>query len=133
MSARGGSVGDALLPPPDGRAIAFPGSTAVGEPIASLTARQMKKLHLELGGKDPFVIADDAPLDEAVEALTYAALINAGQVCTSTERVYVPGTMISEFVEVIADRVSQLRIGPGIDPTTEVGPTASEAGRTTRP
>ena len=129
ITARGGSVGDALITHPDVRAIAFTGSTAVGEHIASLTARQMKKLHLELGGKDPFVIADDAPLDEAVEALTYAALINAGQVCTSTERVYVPGTRISEFVEAIADGVSQLRIGPGIEPTTDVGPMASEADR----
>src|SRR4030065_1136552 len=115
MSARGGSVGGARITHPDVRAIAFAGPTAVGEHIASLTARQMKKLHLELGGKDPFVIADDAPLDEAVEALTYAALINAGQVCTSTERVYVPGTRISEFVEAIADPVNQVPLCPGTE------------------
>jgi acyl-CoA reductase-like NAD-dependent aldehyde dehydrogenase len=129
VTARGGVAGDSLITHPDVRAIAFTGSTEVGQHIASLTARQMKKLHLELGGKDPFVIADDAPLDEAVEALTYAALINAGQVCTSTERVYVPGTMLSEFVEAVADRVSNLRIGPGIEPTTDIGPMASEGDR----
>lgn len=130
VTARGSKAGDALITHPDVRAIAFTGSTEVGQHIAGLTARQMKKLHLELGGKDPFVIADDAPLDEAVEAVTYAALINAGQVCTSTERVYVPGTMLSAFVEAVADRVSRLRIGPGIEPTTDVGPMASESDRT---
>jgi betaine-aldehyde dehydrogenase len=129
VTARGAKSGDALISHPDVRAIAFTGSTEVGQHIASVTAKQMKKLHLELGGKDPFVIADDAPLDQAVEAVSYAALINAGQVCTSTERVYVPGTMFSEFVEEIADRVSRLRIGPGIEPTTDIGPMASEADR----
>lgn len=93
VTGRGGEVGDALVTHPDVPVIAFTGSTAVGQHIARITAGQMKKLHLELGGKDPFVIADDAPLEAAVEAVAYAALINTGQVCTSTERVYVPRSM----------------------------------------
>ncbi len=122
VTGRGSEVGDALVSHPDVPVVAFTGSTAVGQHIARLTAGQMKKLHLELGGKDPFVIADDAPLEAAVEALSYAALINAGQVCTSTERVYVPRAMMPHFAEALADRVSRLRLGPGIEPTTDVGP-----------
>ncbi len=122
VTGTGASIGDALVTHPDVSVIAFTGSTAVGQHIAEITARKMKKLHLELGGKDPFVIADDAPLEVAVETVAYAALINAGQVCTSTERVYVPGPMLSQFSEAMADRVSRLRLGPGIEPTTDVGP-----------
>ena len=127
----GNEVGDTLVAHPDVSVIAFTGSTAIGQHIARLAAPQMKHLHLELGGKDPFVIADDAPLDLAVEAVAYASLINAGQVCTSTERVYVPRAMLSEFAEALAARVGRLRLGPGIEPTTDVGPMIAETGRAT--
>jgi len=129
VTGRGGEVGDALVTHPDVPVIAFTGSTAVGQHIARLTAGRMKKLHLELGGKDPFVIADDAPLEIAVEALAYAALINTGQVCTSTERVYVPRSMLPRFAEALAERVGRLRLGPGIEPTTDVGPMIGDAYR----
>jgi len=129
VTGRGEEVGDALVAHPDVPVIAFTGSTAVGQHIARLTAGQMKKLHLELGGKDPFVIADDAPIEVAVEALAYAALINAGQVCTSTERVYVPRSMLPQFARTLAERVSHLRLGPGIEPTTDVGPMIGESYR----
>ncbi|HET89588.1 MAG TPA: aldehyde dehydrogenase [Chloroflexi bacterium] len=129
VTGRGGAVGDALVVHPDVSVIAFTGSTGVGQRIARATAGRMKKLHLELGGKDPFVVADDAPLDAAVEAIAYAALINAGQVCTSTERVYVPRAMLGQFAETLAQRVSRLRLGPGIEPTTDVGPMAGESYR----
>ncbi|MGD1993838.1 MAG: aldehyde dehydrogenase family protein [Anaerolineae bacterium] len=122
VTGHGSSVGETLVTHPDVPVIAFTGSTAVGQRIARLTAGQMKKLHLELGGKDPFVIADDAPLEAAVEALAYAALINAGQVCTATERVYVPRSMIGQLSEALADRISRLRLGPGTEPTTDIGP-----------
>jgi acyl-CoA reductase-like NAD-dependent aldehyde dehydrogenase len=122
VTGRGSVVGDTLVAHPDVPVVAFTGSTAVGQHIARITAGQMKKLHLELGGKDPFVVADDAPLEAAVEALAYAALINAGQVCTSTERVYVPRPMLAQFAEAMAERVGRLRLGPGIEPTTDVGP-----------
>ena len=130
VTGRGSEVGDALVTHPDVPVIAFTGSTAVGLHISRSTAGQMKKLHLELGGKDPFVIADDAPLDEALEAaVAYAALINAGQVCTSTERVYVPRAMYARFSEALAERVGRLRLGPGLEPTTDMGPMIGDSGR----
>jgi betaine-aldehyde dehydrogenase len=102
--------------------IAFTGSLEVGQRIAGLAAPQMKKLHLELGGKDPMVIAPDVEMDMAVSGLAYAALLNAGQVCTSTERVYVHESIIGQFSEEIADFVSKLRLGDGLDAGTDIGP-----------
>ncbi len=125
----GGLVGEALVKHPDVPVIAFTGSTAVGKRIARLAADQMKRMHLELGGKDAFVIAPDADIETAVEAVAYAALINAGQVCTSTERVYVPEAMLATFTEAMVAFVKELKIGPGIDPKTDLGPMADSLYR----
>lgn len=102
--------------------IAFTGSLAIGQRIATLAAPMMKKLHLELGGKDAFVVCDDADPEITARALAYAALTNAGQVCTSTERVYLPKTRAKEFTEALLEHVRKLKLGPGIEPTTDVGP-----------
>lgn len=129
LTGRGGQVGDVLVEHPDVPVIAFTGSTAVGQHIATLAAKRIKRLHLELGGKDPFVIAPDADVETAAEAVAYAALINAGQVCTSTERVYVPREMGDVFAGALADFVGSLRLGPGIERTTDMGPMAAATYR----
>ena len=90
MTGFGAETGEPLVKHPDVPVIAFTGSLATGQRIASHAAPMMKKLHLELGGKDATVIAEDADPEIAAKAVAYAALINAGQVCTSTERVYIP-------------------------------------------
>jgi acyl-CoA reductase-like NAD-dependent aldehyde dehydrogenase len=117
-----GEAGKALVAHPDVRVIAFTGSVATGQHIAGVAAPMMKQLHLELGGKDAFVVAPDADPTTAADALAYAALINAGQVCTSTERVYVPTRMRSELVDALEARLSGLRLGHGLDDDTDVGP-----------
>jgi betaine-aldehyde dehydrogenase len=122
VTGYGPEVGEPLVTHPDIRMIAFTGSLAVGKRIAGLAAPMMKKLHLELGGKDPMVIAPDVDLEVAVSGLTYAALINAGQVCTSTERVYIHESIFPEFTEQLADFVSQLRLGNGLEAGTDIGP-----------
>lgn len=129
LTGRGDRVGDVLVEHPDVPVIAFTGSTAIGQRIASLAAKCIKRLHLELGGKDPFVIAPDADIETAVEAVAYAALINAGQVCTSTERVYVPQEMGETFAGAMTDFVAGLRLGPGIERSTDMGPLAAPAYR----
>ncbi len=118
----GTEVGEPLVTHPDVRVIAFTGSVATGQRIAALATPYMKKLHLELGGKDAFVIADDADPELAARALAYAALTNAGQVCTSTERVYLPAGRKTEFTQALVAFVEELRMGPGIEPTTDIGP-----------
>ena len=111
------------------RVIAFTGSVSTGQTIASAAAPMMKHLHLELGGKDAFVIAPDADVETAVDALAYAALLNAGQVCTSSERIYVPQQRHDDIVEALAAKVSTLRLGPGNDSSTDIGPLINEATR----
>ncbi|HSF83752.1 MAG TPA: aldehyde dehydrogenase family protein [Anaerolineales bacterium] len=118
----GPEVGEPLVTHPDVNMVAFTGSLVTGQRIASLAAPQMKKLHLELGGKDPMVIAPDVDLATAVSGLAYAALLNSGQVCTSTERVYVHESIYPQFTEELAEFVSRLRLGNGLDEGTDIGP-----------
>ena len=105
------------------------GSLETGRRIARLAAEQMKKLHLELGGKDSFIVAEDADLDVAVPGVAWAALLNAGQVCTSTERVYVHEGIAPAFIERIADYARGLRLGSGLDPRTDIGPMVGDRYR----
>jgi len=117
-----GTTGAALVAHPDVPMIAFTGSLSTGQKIATVGAPMMKKLHLELGGKDAFVIADDADPELAAKAVAYAGLINAGQVCTSTERVYIPNNIARPFTDALVAHVNELQLGDGLDPQTDVGP-----------
>jgi acyl-CoA reductase-like NAD-dependent aldehyde dehydrogenase len=89
----------------------------------------MKKLHLELGGKDPMVIAEDADPSQAAQALAYSALLNCGQVCTSTERVYVASSRAAELTDALVEHVRSLRLGAGLAKETDVGPMIGEKYR----
>ena len=122
VTGYGPQTGEPLVTHPDVRMVAFTGSLATGQRIAGLAAPQMKKLHLELGGKDPMVIAPDVDLKMAVSGLSYAALLNSGQVCTSTERVYIHESLFPQFTEELADFVTKLRQGNGLDEGTDIGP-----------
>ncbi|MBY0358368.1 MAG: aldehyde dehydrogenase family protein [Candidatus Obscuribacterales bacterium] len=122
VNGYGKEVAETLVTHKDVPVIAFTGSLATGQRIASLAGPMMKKLHLELGGKDAFVIAEDADPEIAARALAYAALTNAGQVCTSTERVYLPKSKAAQFTEALVEHVKSLRLGPGIESSTDIGP-----------
>ncbi len=124
ITGAGNIVGDELVTSPGTHLVAFTGSTAVGQRIAALAAPLVKKVHLELGGKDPFVVCEDADLEVAVPGVAWAALLNTGQVCTSTERVYVQQSIFEEFTSRMVEHVKSLRIGPGLEPTTDIGPMA---------
>ncbi|NIN66708.1 MAG: aldehyde dehydrogenase family protein, partial [Anaerolineae bacterium] len=124
ITGAGNIVGDELVTSPGTHLVAFTGSTAVGQRIASLAAPLVKKVHLELGGKDPFVVCEDADLEVAVPGVAWAALLNTGQVCTSTERVYVQQSIFEDFTSRITDYVQSLKVGPGMEPTTDIGPMA---------
>jgi len=129
VTGYGLETGEPLVRHPDVPVIAFTGSLVTGQKIASIGAPMMKKLHLELGGKDATVIAEDADPQIAAGAVAYAALINAGQVCTSTERVYLPKKYAAKFTEAIVEHVKSLRLGPGLDSTTDMGPMIGETYR----
>jgi acyl-CoA reductase-like NAD-dependent aldehyde dehydrogenase len=129
VTGTGADAGEALVRHPDVRVVAMTGSVATGQRIASVAAPMMKHLHLELGGKDAFVVAPDADLDTAVEALAYSALLNAGQVCTSSERVFVPADVRDGFAEALTAKVASLRLGHGLDEGTDLGPLAADRFR----
>lgn len=125
----GKEVAEPLVLHKDVPIIAFTGSLQTGQRIASLAAPMMKKTHLELGGKDAFVIADDADPELAARALAYAGLTNCGQVCTSTERIYLPRKRAGEFTEALVSHVKSLKIGPGVESSTDIGPMIGDSYR----
>jgi acyl-CoA reductase-like NAD-dependent aldehyde dehydrogenase len=129
VTGTGSEAGEALVAHPDVRVIAMTGSVATGQRIASVAAPMMKHLHLELGGKDAFVVAPDADLEDAVDALAYSALLNAGQVCTSSERIFVPGWMRDDLAEALTAKVGELRLGHGLEAGTDLGPMADDRFR----
>ncbi len=122
ITGYGKEAGEPLVLDPRVRVIAFTGSLETGRHIARIAADQIKKLHLELGGKDAFIVAEDADLDIAVPGVAWAALLNTGQVCTSTERVYVHEGIAPRFIERIVEYTRGLRLGSGLNPETDVGP-----------
>jgi acyl-CoA reductase-like NAD-dependent aldehyde dehydrogenase len=122
-------VGEALVKHPDVPVIAFTGSLATGQRISTVAGPMIKRIHLELGGKDAFVIGPDVEIEPTAKALAYAALVNAGQVCTSTERVYVAENVAGQLIEAVVDEVSKLRLGPGIERTTDMGPMIGDTFR----
>jgi acyl-CoA reductase-like NAD-dependent aldehyde dehydrogenase len=129
VTGTGLETGEPLVSHPDVSVVAFTGSLATGQRIAALAAPAMKKLHLELGGKDPMVIADDADPEQAAHALAYSALLNCGQVCTSTERVYIPAARAGDFTDALVEHVRSLRLGSGLSKDTDLGPMVGERYR----
>jgi betaine-aldehyde dehydrogenase len=105
--------------------IAFTGSTAAGRKIAAAAGAQLKKVNLELGSIDPFIVFKDADLDVAVPGVAWARLLNAGQVCTSSKRVYVEKPIAADFIRRIHDFVAGLRVGDPMNSDTDLGPLIS--------
>jgi len=117
-----GSTGGALVKHPDVDKIAFTGSTEVGRAIREATATSHKRLSLELGGKSPFIIFDDADLDSAVEGLVDGIWFNQGQVCCAGSRLLMQERVAEKLIGKIRDRMSSLRIGPPLDKAIDIGP-----------
>jgi aldehyde dehydrogenase (NAD+) len=116
-----GSTGEALVKHPDIDKIAFTGSTEVGRAIRSATAASHKKLSLELGGKSPFIIFEDADLDSAVEGLVDGIWFNQGQVCCAGSRLLMQESIAEPLLAKIRDRMSTLRIGAPLDKAIDIG------------
>jgi aldehyde dehydrogenase (NAD+) len=116
-----GATGKALVKHPDVDKIAFTGSTEVGRAIRRATAQSHKKLSLELGGKSPFVIFEDADLDSAVEGLVDGIWFNQGQVCCAGSRLLMQESIAEKLIGKIQDRMNTLRIGPPLDKAIDIG------------
>lgn len=125
----GQSVGEGLVTDPDVDMVAFTGSTEVGRRLGALCAEATKPSHLELGGKDPAIVFADADPAIAAEAVAWASFLNAGQVCTSTERVYVHASIHDRFVEEVVRVTKTIRLGDPFEEATQVGPMRSNGRR----
>ena len=122
VTGTGEQTGEALVRHPDVSLVAFTGSLETGKKVSHICADQVKKAHLELGGKDAFVVCEDSDLDVAVKAVAWASFLNTGQVCTSAERVYVHKDIYKPFLERLKGFVEDLKVGDGMEDDTDVGP-----------
>jgi phenylacetaldehyde dehydrogenase len=122
----GETAGAALASHPRVDKVAFTGSTEVGKLIVKAAAHDLKHVSLELGGKSPNIILDDADLDVAIPGAASAIFFNHGQCCCAGSRLYVQQSVFDQVVEGVAAAARAVKLGPGLDPTTEMGPMVSE-------
>ena len=125
ITGRGSVAGNHLIAHPDVSMVSFTGSTPVGQKVMQTASGTVKRVHLELGGKAPFVVFDDADLDAAVNGAVAGSLINTGQDCTAATRAYVQRPLYDAFVQGVADVMSTVVLGPTADPSTDQGPLIS--------
>jgi acyl-CoA reductase-like NAD-dependent aldehyde dehydrogenase len=125
----GPDAGAALAAHPGVDKISFTGSTEVGRSIVEASAGNLKRVSLELGGKNPAIVFADAPLDGVVAGVLQGALLNTGQVCAAYSRVYVERAAADAFAEAAATAVSSMKLGPGLDAETQLGPLVTHAHR----
>jgi alpha-ketoglutaric semialdehyde dehydrogenase len=125
VTGGGDAVGTAMTVHDDVRVVSFTGSTSVGRTVSERAAPTFKKVHLEMGGKNVIMIMDDANLELAVEGCTWGGFGTTGQRCTAASRVVVHEQVYRAFVERFVERVRALRVGDGLDPTTDMGPSIS--------
>jgi aldehyde dehydrogenase (NAD+) len=122
VTGTGGEVGEAIVTNPDVSVISFTGSSATGRAIAEQAGRRLKRLSLELGGKNGVVVLADADLDLATDGILWSAFGTTGQRCTATSRVIVERGVVDALLQRLEHRARGLRLGSGLDETVDVGP-----------
>ncbi len=127
VTGAGADVGDAIIDNPDVSVISFTGSTATGKRIAERAGRRLKRVSLELGGKNAIVVLDDADIDLAVDGILWSAFGTTGQRCTAASRVVADRAIVDRLLAALEPRAAALRLGPGGDPRTDVGPLINSA------
>ncbi|MCM2563060.1 NAD-dependent succinate-semialdehyde dehydrogenase [Lutimaribacter sp. EGI FJ00015] len=121
-SSRSSEIGKEFCENPKVRKLTFTGSTEVGRILLRQAADQVMKCSMELGGNAPFIVFDDADLDAAVEGAIMCKFRNNGQTCVCANRIYVQAGVYDAFARKLADRVSQMKVGDGLDEGTDLGP-----------
>jgi betaine-aldehyde dehydrogenase len=127
VTGRGDVVGGAIAGNPGIDLVSLTGDTATGQRIMAAASTSLKRVHLELGGKAPFVVFDDADLEAAARGATAGALINGGQDCTAATRIYVERRVYEPFVDRLVALFESVRVGDPFDPMTDLGTLISEA------
>jgi acyl-CoA reductase-like NAD-dependent aldehyde dehydrogenase len=127
----GSEVGNAITGHPDVDLISFTGSTGVGKQITRDSAETLKRVSLELGGKNAQIVLADADLDLALEAVLWGAFGTTGQRCTATSRLIVENSVYDKFMAMLVERTNKLKLGDGLLPDSQVGPCVNESQRKT--
>ncbi|HVE49569.1 MAG TPA: aldehyde dehydrogenase family protein [Casimicrobiaceae bacterium] len=127
VMGRGGVVGEAIVTSPDIDAITFTGSVTTGRGIAKKAIESMKKIQLEMGGKNPQIVLDDANLDVAVNASIQSAYFSTGQRCTASSRLIVTDGIHDKFVERMVERMKSLKIDDALKAGTDIGPVVDKS------
>src|SRR5947199_219775 len=127
VTGSGSDVGDVLVRDPRVQGISFTGSTAAGKHIAEIAGRNLKRLGLELGGKNAIVVLDDADLPLAVDGALWAAFGTSGQRCTAASRLIVDKKVEKDFTDQLQERAAKMKVGDGLQPDTDMGPVINEA------
>jgi acyl-CoA reductase-like NAD-dependent aldehyde dehydrogenase len=123
----GSTVGGPLTEHPDVRAVSLTGSTAVGRIVGETAAKSFKHCSLELGGKNPMIVLDDANLDLAIEGALWGAFGTTGQRCTATSRIILQKGIYNDFTHRLVERARRLKIGNGLDEAVDMGPAVNES------
>ncbi|KAB8333166.1 aldehyde dehydrogenase family protein [Scytonema tolypothrichoides VB-61278] len=126
VTGYGETAGAPLAAHPDVDKVAFTGSTEVGRLIVQAAAGNLKKVSLELGGKSPNVVFKDADLETAIKGAANSIFFNHGQCCNAGSRLYIQQDIFDQVVEGVAAEAKKIKIGPGLDPSTEMGPLISD-------
>ncbi len=127
VTGRGDVVGAAIAAHPDIDMVSLTGDTETGKKIQQLASGNLKRVHLELGGKAPFIVYDDADLDSAARGAVAGGYVNAGQDCTAATRVYVQRPVYDDFLDRLKGYTETVRVGDPRDPTTDMGCLISDA------
>ncbi|SFF68396.1 lactaldehyde dehydrogenase / glycolaldehyde dehydrogenase [Salegentibacter agarivorans] len=122
ITGPGRTVGNALVENPITKMVTMTGSTPVGQEIAKRASKRLIPVQLELGGKAPFIVLEDADIDEAVEGALHSRFDNCGQVCTCNERLYLHEKIYDEFMEKFMNKVKAIKVGDPMDPDSDMGP-----------
>jgi 5-carboxymethyl-2-hydroxymuconic-semialdehyde dehydrogenase len=122
INGNGETTGKALTEHPDIKAIAFVGESKTGSMIMRQGSETLKRVHFELGGKNPVIVFDDANLERALDAVIFMIYSLNGERCTSSSRLLIQESIHDEFVDKLSERILKLKVGHPLDPATEVGP-----------
>jgi aldehyde dehydrogenase (NAD+) len=122
LPGRGSVVGEAIVGHPGVGKVSFTGGTSTGRHLSHVAAEKLMPVSLELGGKSPTIVLEDADIDAAVSGILYGIFSSTGQSCIAGSRLFVADRMYDEVVGRLVERTRNLRVGPGLDPATQVGP-----------
>jgi acyl-CoA reductase-like NAD-dependent aldehyde dehydrogenase len=122
-----GNVGDAIAKHPDVNGVSFTGSQAVGSKVAAAAVARQARVQMEMGGKNPLVVMDDAEFDRAVQIAVDGGYFATGQRCTASSRVFVQEGIYDKFIAAVAERAKALKVGDALDPSTQMGPAVTDS------